>query len=288
MGLELRIWNQLDFHSKQPSDTRTSSFIGQKEPIIKITSSRYRDFVRPPINSRGLNRRNNRYKDNSNRPKIFNCRNCGQPWDDNHRAKCQAMKLTCHRCNKPNHYAKLCRSNLNHQQSHRLVNEVDNQIIAQLSLGIKMISLDLELHPTYEEFAINYSVKMTGKTDDRSALSKLYIKSWHSKFCAVVDSGSSTSIVTEQIAKDIEARDSNNWWSRKNNLVQLQSYINTPTKNLVTLYCDIVCNVWKARCADIIVVPNKRRTVVGRDIFKTLGTQLKQQDNSNNIRGQEH
>ena len=94
----------------------------------------------------------------------------------------------------------------------------------------------------------------------------------------MADSGSSTSIVTEQMAKDIEARDSNTWWSRTKNPVKLKSYTDHPIKNLGTLYCDIECNSWKAGRADIIVVPNKHRAIVGRDLFKPLGIQLKQHD----------
>ena len=49
-------------------------------------------------------------------------------------------------------------------------------------------------------------------------------------------------------------------------------------KNLGTLYCDIECNNWKTGRADIIVVPNKHRAIVGRDLFRPLGIQLKQHD----------
>ena len=80
------------------------------------------------------------------------------------------------------------------------------------------------------------------------------------------------------MAKDIEARDSNTWCSRTTNPVNLKSYTDTPIKNLGSLYCDLVCNGWKAGRADIIVVPNKHRAIIGRDLFKPLGIQLTQHD----------
>ena len=136
----------------------------------------------------------------------------------------------------------------------------------------------LHIQPTYDDSADEYSVDMMETPDDPTTTSKLRIQYGHSKFGVMVDSGSSTSIVTEQMAKDIEARDSNTWWSRTTNPVKLKSYTDTPIKNLGTLYCDIECNGWKAGRADIIVVPNKHRAIVGRDLFKPLGKQLKQHD----------
>ena len=215
---------------------------------------------------------------NNNRAPTHNCRNCGQPWDSNHRAKYQAIGQTCRRCNKQNHYAKVCRSNLNRPQSGRSVNEIDNQGLDQPTQSINVISLNPDTLSTYDDSADEYSVNLMETPDDPTTPSKLHIQYGHSKFWVMVDSGSSTSIVTEQMAKDIEARDSNTWWSRTTNPVKLKSCTDTPIKNLGTLYCDIECNGWKAGRADIIVVPNKHRAIVGRDLFKPLGIQLKQHD----------
>ena len=156
------------------------------------------------------------------------------------------------------------------------MNEIDNQGLDQQTQGINMISLNPDSHSTYDDSADEYSVNMMETPDDPTTPSKLLIQYGHSKIWVMFDSGSSTSIVTEQMAKDIEARDSNTWWSRKTNPVKLKSYTDTPIKNLATIYCDIECNGWKAGRADIIVVPNKHRAIVGRDLFKPLGIQLKQ------------
>ena len=114
--------------------------------------------------------------------------------------------------------------------------------------------------------------------DDSTTPSKLQIQYGYSKFWVMVDSRSSTSIVKEHMAKDIEARDRNTWWSGTINPVKLKSYTDNPIKNLGTLYSDIECNGWKARRADIIVVPNKHRAIIGRDLFKPLGIKLTQHD----------
>ena len=93
----------------------------------------------------------------------------------------------------------------------------------------------------------------------------------------MVDSGSSHSLITERMAREIEVRDKNSWWSRKNNPVNLRSFTNTPIKNRGTLYCDVECNEWNAGRADLIVVPNNHRALIGRDLLQGLGIQVNQQ-----------
>ena len=248
--------------------------------ISEISSARFRGSNRTTT-SRGAQRRNNKPTFNNNRNTPHNCKNCGQTWDINHKAKCQAIGQTCRRCNKPNQFAKVCRSNLNRPSTQWSINEVDNQSMEQSSDGNNMISLQAEIRSTYGNSDDEYSLNMMDTTDDPTTPSKLHIQYGHKKFRVMVDSGNSTSIVTEQMAKEIEARDSNTWWSRTTNPVELKSYTNTPIKNLGTLYCDIECKGWRAGRADIIVVPNKHRAIVGRDLFKPLGLHHKQEDSPN-------
>ena len=279
VSIELGIRSQLAIQARQPADVTSTPLIGREEPVMEISSSRYRGSNRPLSTYRGTTRGIGRASNNSNnRITTHNCRNCGQPWDVNHRSRCQAIGQTCRRCNKQNHFAKVCRSNLNRPQLGRSVNEIENQGLEQTTQGVNMTAPNPDTHSTYDDSTDDYSVNMMESPDDPTTPSKLHMQYGNSKFWVMVDSGSSTSIVTEQMAKDIEARDSNTWWSRTTNPMKLKSYTDTPIKNLGTLYCDIECNGWKAGRGDIIVVPNKHRAIVGRDLFKPLGIQLKQHD----------
>ena len=93
----------------------------------------------------------------------------------------------------------------------------------------------------------------------------------------MVDSGSSNSLITERMAHEIDDRDKNSWWSRKTNPTNLRSFTNTPIRNVGTMYCNIECNGWNVGRADLIVVPNNRRALIGRDIFQGIGVQVSQQ-----------
>ena len=240
VSIELGIRSQLAIQARQPVDARTIPFIGREEPVMEISSSRYRGSNRPLSTYRGTTRGIGRASiNNNNRTPTHNCRNCGQPWNANHRTMCQATGQTCRRCNKQNHFAKVCRSNLNRPQLGRSVNEIENQGLDQTTQGINMIAPNLDTHSTYDDSTDDYSVNMMESPDGPTTPCKLHMQYDNSKFWVIVDSGSSTSIVTEQMAKDIEARDSNTWWSRTMNLVKLKSYTDTPIKNSGTLYCDI-------------------------------------------------
>ena len=198
--------------ARQPSDASTTPLIGREEPVMEISSSRYRGSNRPLSTYRGITRGIGRASNNSNnRTPTHNCGNCGQPWDANRRSRCQAIGQTCRRCNKQNHFAKVCRSNLNRPQLGRSVNKIENQGPEQSTQGINMIAPNADIHSTYDDSTDDYSVNMMESPDDPTTPSKLHMQYGNSKFWVMVDSWSSTSIKTEQMAKDIEARDSNTW-----------------------------------------------------------------------------
>ena len=148
VSIELGIRSQLAIHSKQLADPHQNAFVGREETISEISSARFRGSNRTTT-PRGPHRGNNRPTFNNSRNTLHNCRNSGQTWGINHKAKCQAIGQTCRRCNKPNHFTKACRSNLNRPPTQRSENEVDNQSMEQSSDGINMISLQAEIHSTY-------------------------------------------------------------------------------------------------------------------------------------------
>ena len=122
---------------------------------------------------------------------------------------------------------------------------------------------------------------MLSPNKDKTTPAKLEIQYGNSKYWVMVDSGSSARLVTELMAKEIEERDSNKWWSHTTNPVQLHSYTNDPIHNEWTLYSDIQCNGWNAGQANLIVVPNSHRAIIGRDLFQALGITLQQEDPTN-------
>ena len=266
IGIELGARNQLTIQSKN-----TLTPMDKQENVMAISSSRFRGTGRPPRTCTST----------MTRQTSHNCRNCGQPWTIDHRSKCQAMGQTCRRCNKPNQFARVCKSNLNRQTNTQRVNEIVNNNVEAVTEDVNNISIDNEVHSQYTNSEDDYSVNMLSPEKDKTTPAKLEIQYGNSRYWVMVDSGSSAGLVTERMAKQIEERDSNTWWSHTTNPVQLRSYTNDPIRNKGTLYSDIQCNGWNAGRADLIVVPNSHRAIIGRDLFQALGITLHQQDPTN-------
>ena len=281
ISIELGARSQLAIQAKSTTDPSMISIVGRSEPVLAITSSRYRGNFRGNYSQhRGTftqSRGNNNNNTQSTRQQVqHNCRNCGQPWTQDHRAKCQALGQTCRRCNKPNHLAKVCRSNLN-RNNNRNINEIGEIHNTQHEDNINMVSLNNEIESIREDSEEDYSVNLVSQTEGSTTPTKLNVTFGNNKYWVMVDSGNSNSLITERMAHEIEERDKNSWWSRETNPTNLRSFTNTPIKNKGTVYCDVQCNGWNAGRADLIVVPNNHRALIGRDLFQGLGIQVNQQ-----------
>ena len=282
--IELGARSQLAIKAKQTSDPSMASLVGRSEPALVISSSRYRGNFRGNYSQpRGTftQLRGNNNNNQSNRQQVqHNCRNCGQSWTQDHRAKCQTFGQTCRMCNKPTHLAKVCQSNIT-RNNNRNVNEIEELHDSQHEDNINMVSLNNEIesiaHASDEDNMLNLVFPMDGSTTP----TELNVKFGNTKYWVMVDSGSSNSLITERMAREIEDRDRNSWWSRRTNPTNLGSFRNTPIKNKGTMYCDVQFKGWNSGRADLIVVPNNHRALIGRDLFQGLGIQVNQQSSPN-------
>ena len=250
ISIELGARSQLAIQAKSTTDPSMVSIVGRSEPVLAITSSRYRGNFRgnysQPRGTFTQSRGNNNNNTQSTRQQVqHNCRNCGKPWTQDHRANCQALGQTCRRCNKPNHLAKVCRSNLN-RNNNRNVNEIEEIHNTQHEDNINMVSLNNEIESIRDDSEEYYCVNLVSPTEGSTTPTNLNVTFGNNKYWVMVDSGSSNSLITEG-----------------------------------TLNCDVQCNGWNAGRADLIVVPNNHRALIGRDLFQGLGIQVNQHTSPN-------
>ena len=87
----------------------------KQEPIMAIGNKGY--------NSKRQNQNRRKQYENKNTQKAKGdqkqCTRCGRAFGENHLKNCPAMGKTCKNCNKPNHFAKMCKS----QQVNEIANE---------------------------------------------------------------------------------------------------------------------------------------------------------------------
>ena len=217
ISTDLGAQSQLAIQAKHISGPSMVSIVGRSEPVLAISSARYRGNFRGNYSQfRGTftQLRGNNNNNQSNRQQVqHNCRNCGKPWTRDHRTKCQAFGQTCRRCNKPNHLAKVCRSNLT-RNNNRNVNEVEDLHGSQHEDNINKVSLNNEIESIAHDSDEDYMVNLV-PTDGPTTPTKLNVKLGNTKFWVMVDSGNSDSLITERVAREIEDRDKITWWSRK-------------------------------------------------------------------------
>ena len=96
----------------------------------------------------------------------------------------------------------------------------------------------------------DYYVIMTSEGDESSNSSVdekgdpkyLFVKFGNSEFNIMVDTGSVVSLITKRIAQENETHYSSAWWGRQPNSIKLESFNNSPIKNLGNLYCEVQSN----------------------------------------------
>ena len=161
IGIELGARNQLTIQSMNAITP-----LDKQENVMAISSSRFRGTGRPP--------RTNTYT--MTRQTSHNSRKCGQPWTIDHRSKCQAIGQTCRRCNKPNHFARECKSNLNRPTDPQRVNEIENNNLEEITEDVNNISIDNEVQSQYNNSEDDYSVIKLSFEKDKTTPAKLEIQ----------------------------------------------------------------------------------------------------------------
>ena len=162
-SIELGARSQLAIQAKNTTDPSMISIVGRSELVPTISSSRYRgnyqgNFSQP----RGKYNlpRGNSNQSNRQQFQQHNCRNCGQPWTKEHRAKCQSIGQTCRRCNKPNHLVRICRSKQNRCTNNSNVNSIFESDETQNEEQINMVSLSNEILIIREDSEDDYMVNL--------------------------------------------------------------------------------------------------------------------------------
>ena len=121
--------------------------------------------------------RRNDYTEREQSEHIIDCKYCGQT---HVRRRCPAYGKSCSKCNKANHFAKVCRS--------RVVNEIqeDSNSDDDLNLNIEAINID----------------EVTSSAEENAWYVKLDIKDKRVKF--KIDTAAQTNAISKQLARQIK------------------------------------------------------------------------------------
>ena len=98
---------------------------------------------------------------------------------------------------------------------------------------------------------------------------------------AMIDSGSTVSLITKTLANQILRTTKSVKWIDKQDRRNLKTFSNEPIKVLGLLETTIVYNIWKDRAAMLTASEDGHKNIIGRDLFETLGLAVVQQQPKN-------
>ena len=172
IGIELGARRELAIQAKHAQPTVRTLLSTRRDEVMAISSSRYRGSNRPTRYITQISGRTSA---------SHNCRNCGSLWTMDHKSKCQAMGQVCRRCNKPNHFAEVCSSNLNRPTNNQRVNEIQNSELENTTEKVNNLSLENDIQSQYAESDDDYTVNILSPENDKSTTYKLEIQFGNSK-----------------------------------------------------------------------------------------------------------
>ena len=218
-----------------------------------------------------------------NRASVGQCRGCGQTWTTTHRQVCPAMAKKCNHCCLLNHFAKVCRENLNNAQNSRQYNRINNvetaettdQNTSQENQNVNYINYNEQFISDYDSSDDNYVATVENVRSPPIALQNMTITIGNSDCHLLLDSCSSCTIINMSFAREIMYNCAQSQWSEKKPL-ELKSFSNDIVKTRGTLKTPVRCNDWKIQKAKITVVADGFRPILGRDLFDKLGITISQ------------
>ena len=234
---------------------------------------------------RGANVRGNQSgKAVVNRASVGQCRGCGQSWTPTHRQVCQAMGKKSNHCGLLNHFAKVCRRELNTAQNTQQNNcyyniktaETTDQNSSQESQNVNYINYNEQINSDYDSLDDNYVATVENVNSPQAAPKNMMITIGNTDCDLLLDSGSGCTIINMSLsAKEIMYNCPQSQGLEKKT-IRTKVFSNDIVKTLGILKTPVRCNDWKIQKAEITVVADGFRPILGRDLFDQLGIIISQ------------
>ena len=276
MNIEMGIQNQLKISGTSLHNT-TNEILSQSINSVQGSWNRTRaptkQFVKPTI-----------------------CPNCGYGWTPSHRQNCPARGKSCKNCGIANHFAKVCRKPKQPSKQKPRVNYVDDSVSEAATVGTSATAAeqvnniskllqqksiyDANYDSDYDDYNDNCVAAISIKNDTREVEPvNLGICVGNTYTKALVDSGSVCTIVNKSLADTVVSDCNESYWVQSPEIHDLKTFSNDIIKIVGVINTSIKCNDWIATGADVTVVEDGHRPIIGRDLFPKLGfsvIQLKQ------------
>ena len=166
-----------------------------------------------------------------------------------------------------------------HKKNNRINNvetaETTNQNSSQESQNVNYINYNEQINSDYDSSDDNYVATVEKVSSPQVALKNITITIRNADCDLLLDSGSDCTIIKTSLAREILYNCPQSQCSEKKSL-ELKSFSHDIVKTLGTLKTPVRCSDWKIQKAEVTVVADGFRPILGRDLFDQLGIIISQ------------
>ena len=221
------------------------------------------------------------------------CANCGQRWSHNHRQICPANGKKCNNCGIISHLARKCRQpkrsqgqaskapQTNVNQIDQTPEKSDDEEFVNYITGYQE-PYDQVYDSNYDSDSDNYVAAISCESANQLEPLNAKVQFGEVKANVMIDSGSAVSLITKTLVNQIPRTTQSAKWITKREKRDLKTFANDPIKVLRHLKTTVAYNNWIDREANLTVVEDGHKIIIGRDLFTSLGFAVVQQQQPDN------
>ena len=223
------------------------------------------------------------------------CTRCGRLFGEGHFKECPAMRKTCKNCSKPNHFAKMCRSqqvneiaekSSNSDEECNLIQSFDSCDEFEV-MAIESEISSMEQIDEYIKQQSNRKLKIGDSSKDIQKVNirrnprsqkmkslKALVRIDHQIINIIIDTGSPVSFINWATAKQILESSKNPKFIPRENLnltAQFVDYNKQPINILGAITTTIRSAGWEVVGASFLITERRTRCILGLDLQSKVG-----------------
>ena len=205
------------------------------------------------------------------------CRNCGLTWSANYKVKCIARGKTCNNCGLQNHFSRVCRKpkSSSNKSTRSNVNSVEETTTDQTVNAIQNMNYNSQGKSDYNSSDDNMVASIASNAIQMEPKNTI-LQIGNNHVGVFIDSGSVCSILPESLASEVVENSPLARWLMIAPPQELKTFSNEPINVTGVIQAPIASNGWRLEEAEFVVVSDRLKPLVGRDLFDALGISVTQ------------